>query len=372
MIQGRKMTEITLFNNNTFLRKARNCAIVGAVSFSVISGAFFADQYSKNKMSSKKTDAVMNALKSDEILLAENIFNSSSTILTSESREKMKLEIEKAKKKRNLEQKITENDFNGASEIFNDFKKSHLLSANDLTIIERRLYSLSDEGLYKQIMNSSTLERINLCHNYLNLHPKGDKRKDVASNLISSEIRYLSSELLMKDAEFSKANSQILHVAYLLEYFSKENITLLKSLVVELKKSSDYYLEPTDFIPVQNDIFIGKEVKTRGINSERTNWNKKYLEERNATFPKGTKGKIVNVDGEMIFVKFEKISQYNWKNDWEPANMYWKNGKKNIADYYREELLVEKETLSISEKEEYQKNMGRLNSLLQSYFTRQK
>jgi hypothetical protein len=359
------MAEINLINKNTLTRTVRNVAIVATAAISVVAGGIFLKDCSQKSTSKDNVEIVRKALSEGKDNYADNLFNEMSKggSLIPAHKVELTFELKKNKGLKELEQKINAYDANAAYNSLNNLKASQLINDDEIKGLEQKIFQITEKGLYQKIKDANPEHKMVLCDNYLKVYQNGPNRKLIISELLKNELNNYAASLNAKEPSSSiskKSDGLITRI----EKYSSEKISLPDEIVSKVIKNANNYVFSFKRVPLENELSLGDFVEVNNTSSQR--WDEQFKKERDKTIPKGSFGKVVGIENNHIFIQFNGITEYAWTQDWNPTANYWKNGRKNVADYELKEIMINV-SLSEKEKSKFNSDAAKISNLLKHY-----
>ncbi len=299
-------------------------------------GIFSARKIAKNR--AKKLERI---IETEDLRLAEDLMHlyGKNSVLLADDYVRLEHLLEQKKGHRNFNNMLEEDNDEGARTLVNQWKENGTYAIADIKSFEERLYIRSEEGMYKYFVESSGNEKIKVGREYIERFSRADTLEPNSNHLsdVSEETFLLELDLLSNRLDKGTFERNYTYMIDVRDFWRKNSPSLEKGkgeLSNILKNKSDEFLEKGRIKKVGH-ISIGSKVRTK-IN-HWTDYSSSYLGDRNAAFPIGSYGKVIDLRNDVASVEFSECKSGRWQMRLKRCTL---SKSINSADYVLGELIL--------------------------------
>ena len=365
------MEKISILNKRTFLRRSCNYTGIGLLVLGIYAGSLGISELFHNYRESKRAETVRKAIASKDILFASRLLEqyNAKDLIKPEDDVRLQLELKKQEEISRFEGILQTYNLNNAHVVLDSLTHLKLFTKGEIDSLEKRIYDLSDEGLFTSVRTTQVQDRITFAKNYLDIHQNGTYKKEVITYLLSDNFSIFLNQLNINEPSlsFADAYSQLTNLNSLLEKYPDDGIVLSEIVPIqELNTKAPIFLDKLLKISSNVNIKEGSLVKTKHIDYKETaDFYGAYLKERDANVPIGSLGTVVKIYDDVILVRFDNGGKYQWMWVRTPAIVY-DYPSRDVAAYKLRELIGVT-YLPVVEKNLFLREIKKLNENFEYY-----
>ncbi len=370
------MSSIKILSKATLAKRFAAYAGIGVAAIIAYVGINGVVQSNAESKYERKTEVINEAVKKHDTKLAWKVFEefdqnkvfrdgdkSRFELMIKRAEEAYKLEAEKKSWEEKFSEAANHESVDSARVILKNMKKTGIYGSDEIKRLENRIYDRTEEGMQKRWRYANRNDKISICKSYLAKYINGKFEKEAIKDLLTSGLENIENDIVA-DKKYIVVFGELEDINSELKRYADKNVKLGEIINANKFVSiAEKYGEKKKNIDTTEALGIDDMVRFTQVKGE---WKAQYANERSATIPFGSEGKVVALSERGYMVKFPDIKKYAWTEDWSPDSYYWHNGEKNTSEFRRNEIAKIPEITDI-EKNKLMKEVRDLVANLAAY-----
>lgn len=361
------MADHTIINQKTFGKRLKTYIITGIGAAMMLGGIAGVRACGKSRSQTKRAHMIDAAIAAKDYGHAKELLTPDA--LRPQDYSALGRSIMRGLESRTIERLVDNYDIEGAKKELDRLRGLDLFARQHIDDLETMIETHTDSGLYQRLIASGKQEKSSLCNMYLEHYPAGEHARPVRAELIHNDLQLLIDSL-KSQRSFEDTYTRLVNLNALLRKDSMkgcaipaDTIGLLEDIQPD-RYIAHIYAPWKEKLMIKDRVMVNSEEAT----GEHLSGYTQYISERNAVFPQYATGTVIYTydDRSRVYVQFEELDEAFWSDD-HSLNKYWKKtGKKNVAFYNEDELLIGRPVDELS-RQKFMESWSEFRSIIEGY-----